>query len=556
MPLPFILGQSPLSSPVFVLGEGDGTLAIPGRDILVELSAWDIAGEAETTFYFGSRGYSDPTGPGYYRPRLSQPLNFRRDIYTAQTTGGASRTSFGEMRLVNNDGDLDYLAPAQGLYAIVGRRVRMLIGDISQPYSTFEALIVGQVKEVLADNAEVVIRLRDLLELFSGPLQTNKFDGGNVLPAGVEGSPDDIKDKQKPLTIGVVLNVTPPCVNTSKLIYQLNDGPIIHAILVADNGAFLSLGTDYTDQADMEANAPAAGWYRVWPAGGYFRLGADPVGTITCTAADQASGNSAAQVAVRIATRVPLSGEGGIDAGDIETDDVTALDTANSANVGIFPDGNATYQQALDAVLTSIGAWHGFDRVGKWRLQRLELPVLPYITTFRVPSLPDSPLAVNEYRILDYRFMPSNDPERGMPSYRVSVDYGHNYTVQQGDATAGTVLQSRRNFLALADRTVAAADFDVQAAYPQAYDKKVSTLLVDEDDGTTEAARLLEIFKEPRFFLEIDAVLTSDLIELVDMGSVVNVVLPRLGFADGKIMRVIGMQYNGQAGQVTLACWG
>lgn len=553
MPAPFVLDQSPLDSPFYVL-DGDGSLAIPGRDILIELDAYDIAGATLVTFYFGSRPYNDPSAPDYYAPRLEQPLNFRRDIYSSGTTGGASRVSFGEMRLINNDGGLDFLRLGYGL---VGQRVRMKIGDVREAYDTFEDLITGRIQQALFNNDTLTIQLRDRLLDLQQPMQTNKYAGDNVLPAGLEGvSSEDLKDKPKPLLFGYAFNFTPPCVNTSRLIYQANDGPIA-GVLVYDNGALLTIDSDYLDQADMEANAPTAGTYRQYLAGGYFRLGATPAGTITCTATDALADadNTAAQIAVRIATLTPTTGEGGVDSADIDFDDVDDLDAGQPARVGVWFFGSDTYAQALDRVLGSIGAWYGFDRLGLSRMQRLELPALPYVVTLRIARI-GTELALGEYNIVAYRFMPSNDPEKGLPTWQVSLDYAVNNTVQPPSVTAGVVSQARKNFLASAVRTEVRESEAVRDYYPLAVEKSISTWILEQDDAGDEADRLLTQFGTTRDFLEIDVILTSDLIALVDMGSVVNVVIPRFDYTSGKIMRVIGMGYNAAAGILTLALWG
>jgi hypothetical protein len=550
--LAFVLDQSPLDSPFFAL-DGDGSLAIPGRDILIEIEAYDIANARDATLYFASRAYNHPSAPGYYEGRLSQPLNFRRDIYSAQTTGGASRVSFGELRLINNDGALDYMKA----YGLVGRRISMLIGSVSQAYDTFEPLVTGKIQQVFFNTSDLTIQLRDRLQDLAGALQANKYAGTNVLPDGLEGAPtDDIKDKPKPLLFGFAFNFAPPCVNTSKLIYQPNDGEI-SGVLVYDNGALLSVDVDYADENDLLTNAPAAGYYRQLTSEGYFRLGTAPVGDITCTASNRALSDerTAAQLAVQIVTLVPASGDGGVDSTDINFDDVDALDLANPSDIGLWLAGGETYAQVLDALFGSIGVWYGFDRFGQFRMQRLDLPALPYVVTFRIAST-SSPMAVDEFNILDYRFMPSNDPEKGLPTFKVSANYAHNYTVQPGNVTAGVVLQARKNFLALADRTEVSENDAVKDNYPLAIEKTVQTYLIGQPDANAEASRLLTIFGTPRDFLEIDTIMTSDLIGLVDIGAVVNVVLPRDGYTTGKIMRVIGMGYNAAQGVVTLACWG
>jgi hypothetical protein len=335
-------------------------------DILVELSAYDTNLASLVTFRFGSVGYNDPSAPGFYEPRLVQPLTFRRDMFGANTTGGASRISYGEVRLANDDGGIDNLRN----YGFAGQNVSLLIGDATGPYSGFTSLIIGRIQQVLFDLKGVTIQLRDRLLDLAVPIQANKYLGNNVLPNGLEGGAD-LQDRPKPLLFGVALNIQPPCVNTSRLEYQVNDGAINLVLAVYDAGAVLTAGADYVSQVDMETNAPAAGNYRTWKAGGYFRLGTTPSGAITCDVREgaNAADRTAAQIAKRIVTYT-----GGIASGDVNASDVTALDTANSGILGIWINDEAQFGAALDAILGSVGAWYGFDRLGKFRMQRLEAP--------------------------------------------------------------------------------------------------------------------------------------------------------------------------------------
>jgi hypothetical protein len=128
--------------------------------------------------------------------------------------------------------------------------------------------------------------------------------------------------------------------------------------------------------------------------------------------------------------------------------------------------------------------------------------------------------------------------------------------VQPASAVADSVSFDRKSFLALASRSELRHSTQVQEFWPLAVEKTVSTVLIDQSAAGDEAFRLLSIFGNPRDFVEIDAVLSSDLIALVDIGAVVNIVLPRFGYSAGKSMRVIGMQYNAANGTVTLVCWG
>jgi hypothetical protein len=397
----------------------------------------------------------------------------------------------------------------------------------------------------------VTIQLRDRLLDLAQPVQTNKYLGNNVLPDGLEGV-DDLKDKPKPLAFGQVQNVPTPCVNTSRLEYQVNDGTISDVPAVYDSGVSLTRGADYTSQVDMETNAPLAGNYRVWKAGGYFRLGTTPLGAITADVLEGAAvaDRTAAQIAKRIASHT-----GGIPIGDIDATDVTALDALTSAVLGIWIDAEVQFGAALDAVLQSIGGWYGFDRLGKFRMQRLDVPDPVSVATFRQFRL-KTDAAVGEFDLIDCRFLGGNDPDRGAPTWQVSLDYSRNWTVQQGDGLAGSVAAARRSFLAKADRTAIASDVSVKTPSPLAVQKQVSTLLIDQTEAAKEANRLLTMFNQTRDFLEIDTPVTTDLVAAVKLNDTVKVVMPRFGYAGGKHLRVIGEQYNAARKLVTLSLWG
>lgn len=516
-------------------------------DFLLEVSAYDTVAVALVTLRYGTTGYSDPSAAGFYQPRLTQPFNFRRDMYGNGRISGQSQVSFGELLLANDDGGLDGLRD----YGLAGQSVRLLIGDIEGPYSGFQAVIEGRMQQALPDLRKVSLQLRDRLIDLQKSIQQNKFLGTNVLPDGLEGI-DDLLGKRKPLVYGSVANITPPCINTSRLIYQVNDGAVHEVSAVYDGAASLTHGADYTSQADMESNIPAASNYRVWKAGGYFRLGTSPVGAVTADVQEGASApdSTAAQVAKRIITHA-----GGLVVGDISAADVAALDTANSAELGIYIDDDIQFLNALDLVLGSVGAWYGFDRLGVFRMQRLEAPAVSSVATFRKFGL-GTDAAIGEFDIQDARFLRTNDEGKGVPAWSVSLTYAKNWTVQSGNGLAGVVTTPRRNFLKDETRSVKASDATVQTAYPIAVELKPDTYLVDQAAAQTEADRLLALFKVRRDYVEVDCDLSAELVATVDLGQTVNVVMPRFGYDAGRHMVVVGLDYNAAKTRLTLVLWG
>ena len=68
----------------------------------------------------------------------------------------------------------------------------------------------------------ITFQCRDALHALDINLLTTKYAGTNAMPAGVEGTTDDIGGTPKPVLLGTCKNVTPKQVNTSKKIYQID----------------------------------------------------------------------------------------------------------------------------------------------------------------------------------------------------------------------------------------------------------------------------------------------------------------------------------------------
>lgn len=511
--------------------------------ILANINARDTATSTVVTLRFGEIGYNHPSAPGFFEDHILRLPSFRREISFGASLGGATSDRFDSLRIDNSNGDLDYLRD----WGLAGQRVEFLIGDSSAAYSSFVSLFVGRIDQALFDMTTLELAFRDRREDLDQPIQINKYNGSNVLPDGLEGV-DDIKGKVKPLVFGEVLNVSPPAVNTSRLIYQVNDGAVADVTAVYDKGVALTKGADYASRADMEANAPAAGNYRVWKAGGYFRLGTTPQGSITADVLEGSSAalRSAAQVAQRIVTRT-----GGIPAGDVNPDDVAALDAKNAAAVGISIDGESTFQAALDAILPSVGAWYGFDRLGKFRMARLDLPDSS-AATFKTGTLD-----LDDLDIVDVRFLPTKQPDRGKPVWRIIVNYARNWTLQQGDAVAGSVTTERRNFLSLATRsTDPADDLTTKDRNPLASQRTIDTLLVSLTAAEDERDRELAILFGRQDLIEIDIKLSQQAISLLDLGYGATLELARFGYDDGRKLVVSGLEYNPITHILTVALWG
>ncbi|MGT2508197.1 hypothetical protein [Cupriavidus basilensis] len=493
--------------------------------IAIEVSAWRISAAAVEVLRFASAGFTtrptDTPANAFFEGRLQEQPRLSRMLFDRATTYGASRASAGKIRLLNTDGGLDSLVSD---YAFDGRPFTVKVGQPGTPVSGWATVMSGLLDDVSADDGAMNLQVRDRLAFLGRPLARPKYAGSNVLPDGVEGTKDDLKDQYKPRVYGGVFNVPAKAVNTSKLIYQVSDQACTVTV-VYDNGVALARGANYASQADLLATAPAAGTFRCW--GGLFRLGSMPAGQVTADA------GTAEQRAGALLRQLALDGE--IPAGDIVEADVTALNAANSAPVGVWVDGEANTQTVMDELANAIGAWYGFDRLNRLRMGRLTAPT----------GVPVARWSVDAVTSLVLR-------SAGVPNWRAVVRFGRNYTVQA--QPAGSVAQARKAFLAQEYRQTAVEVVAVKTAWPSSEEVTFDAALVAEADAAAEATRRSALYSVRRILVDVEVPL-SELGDQVDLGVVVALDHPRYGLA-GRLLRVIGLDAGVDSDTVKLTLWG
>ena len=468
-----------------------------------------------------------------FEPRITQPALLRRDVFEGGVTG-ASRVAYGELVLANPDGALDGLLDKK----LPGHEVVIRYGTPGTAYpAAWTTVLKGQSAGVTVGWTTLSVKLRDPHQALTLPLQKNKYGGTNVLPAGIDGTANDLKDQAKPLLYGRVLNIAPPCVNTSKLIYQVNDGAAVVSA-VYDKGVALTAETAYASQADMEATAPSLGSYRVWPAGGCLRLGSTPAGTITVDAAQTstAANHTAAQLLKAIALKA------GVASGSISSSDVTALDTANNAELGLWLNSGETAQAAMDALAVSVGAWYGFDALGVLRMRQMTAPSGTPVLDLTTKNILGTP----ELRAI-------GAASSGAFYTRAECRYARNWTVQQESDLAGSVTSERRAWLRQEWRT--RQKFEAYNGYAIDTPYVFDALFLSETAAATELERRFWLLYGRHDTLVVAAAVQTLLGASIDLGSVVRVTLPRFGYSAGVLFRVIGMQYDLRRNRVDLTLW-
>lgn len=213
---------------------------------LAELTAYDrVSGTTRVIRVANGNGFttspSETPADTFYAPCIKQAIDVSRTMFSGGNTSGRSTTPVGDLVLNNLDGALDDLRDV----VLSGRDVTLWRTTVHHPsYPGDFVAFSGTMGVPRFSSTEVRIPLRDWQQaLANTPLQTTTYAGDNVLPDGLEGVAEDLKGKPKPVLLGgPVRNISPPCVNTPKQIYQIQEGAVEAITPVSDRGDALNRG--------------------------------------------------------------------------------------------------------------------------------------------------------------------------------------------------------------------------------------------------------------------------------------------------------------------------
>lgn len=494
---------------------------------LAEIQAYDPDSSNVITWTFSS-GHGYNNAGTFYVPRIENPATFSRSMSGA--LGGKVSNSFGELTLVNPDAALN----AIGNDYFDGRTLTLKYGDKDGSYASFQTILTATIESVALEANRISVRLRDRSTILDTPFSTSKYGGTNTPPTGVDGSPDDIKDQSKPRIFGRIALMTPVLVNTSKLIYQVNDGAIDSIVNVFDGGAYLTRSSDYLNLSDMYTYDPPEGTYRSLPSLGLFRLGSTPIKQLSACVVEEWDylSNTATGLIQRILT------EKGFTASDWVAADFTALNQKNAGSLGLIVQDNETTSSLIDRICASVGAWWGFDATGVFRMGRFEAPTAPAVAT------------LTDYEIIECE----REPEGQLPYWRTTLTCDNNYVVQDKNALAGVVPDYRAAWLGAANRDQKAENATVKTTRLLAETVNQQTDLNGISIAQAEAARRLALFSVRRDVVNLTIANPTNL--TIDLGDVINLASDKLGYGLGRLMLVTSVQIDYQRNTVDLRLWG
>lgn len=528
----------------------------------IALTGLDGAGASVARTY-ATEGIVGATG--FSEGRIKQAV-VRQAMFAGDQLRGGMEPSPAAFTLVNRDGAVDELRS----YAFQNRPISLNRYDV-RTAAFVDTMLTLTADQPICGINDAVFSARDARASYVAPLLTTKYAGTNAGSplAGIEGTANDLKGQPKPLAVGRCFNVSPNLVNTDRRIYQV-DGQRGFAtgwsMLVYDKRAPLTAGADYVSQADMETNVPAAGQYRVWPAGGCVRLGSVPLGAVTVDVINPAvdafgnpigSGESLQAIASFIVTLRAPGGPFSI-----------AAWLASTPTSGVFLSTETTVLEAVSIAMESVNGYvlDGSLPVSpgtgaRLNLMQLSSPAsLPY-----TPML--SPILLTESDVLDIAPVVQQE-ERGVPVWRVNVNYARNYTVMSDTDLAG-VAAADREFCKREYRTVQAENAAVKTKWPFAQELNVFTQIAFDTDASAEASRLLGIFGVEREMYQVSASgeslrgqsqftaggATAN-VRMFQIGCLVTLTHSRFRLTSGKTFMVIALEQDLVNDKYTMTLWG
>lgn len=179
-----------------------------------ETTALDSSGTSHQILLTSGLGYNDPSGPGFYEPRLkgqddtSAGLSVQRTVFDSGALGAGSLT-YGTLTAVNIDGGLsNWLNWGFGT-------TTLKLGDDAGSYSNLQTVLTAASTQAVATDTTMTLGWSSRMTTLDLPACPATFLGTNVGTAGLEGTSADIMDQNKPWAIGQLFNIKPIVLNGS-----------------------------------------------------------------------------------------------------------------------------------------------------------------------------------------------------------------------------------------------------------------------------------------------------------------------------------------------------
>lgn len=465
------------------------------RTILVEA---DNNNGSEQTFYLSTKAFFDSSIGRVYNPCV---IGNSIQVIERISLSSSSFLSFGDVGINNQDGSKDAWLD----YVWTNRAVMVLIGDINWPRSDFRTIFNGITEDIDSANRSTLnLKVRDKLQRLNMPLTERKLGGTTKN-----------KDELLPLCFGEVHNITPLLTNPATLEYQYHDGQSEDSIETRDNAVPVSVTKTI--------------------ATGKFTLNQSPFGRVTASVQGHKSGTWPNTVGDLIKTISTSYGDvnNRFSLTDIDVTQVDTFDSSNQAPMGIYVPTRDTVINVCNKLAKSVGAQLTMSREGLMRLIKITLPAT------------GTPIQVTQNDII-------KDTLQIVEKVRIrssfKLGFAKNWTVQDNLETG--IPAEHKELFKQEWLTVKSEDTTAKNLYKiEAEPEQIDTMLLKETDASAEAARLLAIYKVPRFVFSFEA--RSKFLG-TNLGDPITLTHPRFNLSSGKTGVVIGLSTNWQTSRVRM----
>ena len=479
------------------------------RVVLVEIESV-LVGGSPTNFKLSSRPYSDTATNTQYIACVSGGVSFTENI----NLSGTPSIGYGDIEISNPIlSDYTGLRDAWLNYVWGNKKVTVLIGDVSWVRSDFYPIFSGLIRDI-DSKSRTTLNL-----LLVDNMQRLNVAVSDTLLTGIYST----ADKLIPVTFGECFNVTPLLINPATLTYQVHTGQIAEIIEVRDNGAPVTLLGNSVTGVNLTA--------------GTFQLARSPYGTVTCSVRGSAPAGAYKQYIGEIIRDI-LTNYGGklTDATYINATNFTNFDTATAYKVGAYVDSRQNVLELCYKLAASIGAYLVLGLDGKFKLTQVKSD---YATGTGLRKVTTTDMEASTFTLrqkLDVQGA-------------IKLAYCKNWTVQATGLAAGVAASSTTVF-ARDYYYINSKDTTVLSNYSQSPEPPpIETLLIEKTPATTEADRLLALYKVPRYIytgVYYGHMLTAEL------GDTIDVTHPRFGLSTGKTGTIVEINRDWLKGRVTL----
>lgn len=420
---------------------------------------------------------------GAYSPHLNEVLNYEESLFSTGTTTGAISSGIGEISLSNKDGEFD----AYRFHGFDGQIVEVFFLTSKTEEPTDDNLIFrGTMKHIEMSIEEFSIYVMNRLEAIEYSIQTMTFAGTNLGPTGLEGVPDTIGGRIKPMVWGRCLNVPGYVVNSSLHIYAFNYNHIgnrkaVHSIWnIADKGGAIVFEADVANSAALVAASVTAGNYKSCRAEGLIKLGSAPKGEVTGDVYESYGEDSSAP---RIVQRILEQVCGFVADVDYDLESLNDLHNKNACPTQYYVTDEVSCLTVCSELLASIGGWMSPNLLGLFRFGRIELPatlgqasVLEVVTDIR--------------KLKSLRRIPTGDKGLGIPASRVEIKHTKLWRPLPPGETLESLTPELRDYYAKEYRSSSADSSEGVAIHVLAPSVSFETLLVSPRE--LKVAKFLE----------------------------------------------------------------